>query len=364
MKKVLSVVCLLLLASGLLMAGGKAEQPGGAPAAPVPAARPTEVIEVKMGHVEPPGSPLDQAWQFFANWVENTSGGRLKVDVYPAGQLGGMTELFESVKTGTLKISQGDEGAMASFYEPFLIASVPYLFPNEEVALRFYDSEFFQNKINAGLAEKTGVRIIGRGSYGFRCWSNNKKEIRTPADFRGMKLRVMQTPLFMRYVQALGAAPTPISFPELYSALQQGVVDGQENPVSVILDQKFHEVQKHLTVDDHVAGVNTILVNEQWFQSLPEDLRQILYTGARIAGDIETGGRAYQTHVTALNDLKQKGMQIYVPTLAEKEAFKQASQKPVVDWLEGVIGKALVQEAFDAVAKIHQDMKSEIRPVR
>ncbi|MBN1547518.1 MAG: hypothetical protein JW902_12750, partial [Syntrophaceae bacterium] len=110
--------------------------------------------------------------------------------------------------------------------------------------------------------------------------------------------------------------------------------------------------------------VNTILVNEKWYQSLPDDLRQIIYTGARIAGAIETGGRAYQTHVTALDELRKKGMQVYVPTLAEKEAFKKASQGPVVEWLEGVIGKDLVQEAFATVTDIQAEMLREIQPVK
>ena len=182
-----------------------------------------QVYHIKMGHVEPIGTPLDQGWDVFKQYVEAESGGRIKVEIYPACQLGGMEELFQSVMTGTLQMAQGDEGAMASYYEPFLVASIPYLFPNEEVGLRFYDSQFFQQVINKGLIEHTGVRFLAREhSYGFRCWTNNVRPLKEVKDFEGLKLRVMATPLFIKYVEALKGGATPISFAELYSLCSRG----------------------------------------------------------------------------------------------------------------------------------------------
>ena len=143
------------------------------------------VYHIRMGHVEPVGTPLDQGWNVFKTYVEGASGGRIKVDIYPAGQLGGMEELFQSVMTGTLELAQGDEGAMASYYEPFLVASIPYLFSSEYVGLRFYESDFFEERINKGLIEETGVRFLSAGVYGFRNWTNNRRPIRTLEDFEG-----------------------------------------------------------------------------------------------------------------------------------------------------------------------------------
>ncbi|NMB16808.1 MAG: TRAP transporter substrate-binding protein [Firmicutes bacterium] len=340
-------LCLLLL--GLLMAlslGSSAKQ----------------VYHIKMGHVEPMGTPLDQGWNVFKQYVEAESGGRIKVEVYPACQLGGMEELFQSAMTGTLQMAQGDEGAMASYYEPFLVASIPYLFPNEEVGLRFYDSDFFQEVINKGLIENTGVRFLAGASYGFRCWTNNVRPLKEVKDFQGLKLRVMATPLFIKYVEALKGGATPISFAELYSALQQGVVDGQENPVSVIWDQRLYEVQKYLTVDEHVLGVNSMLINEDFYQSLPDDLKTIILTGARLSAKVETGGRTYQNRISILDILRKEGMEIYLPTAEEKELYKKASQKPVVDWLKTVIGEDLVQRTFEVVEAIKAQMLAETKP--
>jgi C4-dicarboxylate-binding protein DctP len=318
---------------------------------------------IKAGHVEPVGTPLDKGWRVFKDYVESASGGQIKVDLYPAGQLGGMRELFEGVKLGAYAIAQGDEGAMASFYKPFLIVSLPYLFPNEEVGMRFYKSDFFKNKINAGLIKHTGVRFIAGASYGFRCFTNNVRPIKTPDDLKGLKIRVMETPLFVTFVRSLGAGATPISFTELYTALQQGTVDGQENPVGIIADQKFYEVQKHLTIDEHVLGVNSMLVNEKFIQSLPENLREIVITGAHLETYVETGGRAYEAHVESLGFLKKQGMQVITLTPDEKQAFKEVSQPPVVKWLKTQIDPALVDEAFDVVKQVEREIAAEGKPV-
>ena len=318
---------------------------------------------IKAGHVEPVGTPLDKGWRVFKDFVESASGGQIKIDIYPAGQLGGMRELFEGVKLGAYAIAQGDEGAMASFYKPFLIVSIPYLFPNEEVGMRFYKSDFFKKKINAGLIKQTGVRFLAGASYGFRCFTNNVRPIKTPADLKGLKMRVMETPLFVTFVRSLGAGATPISFTELYTALQQGTVDGQENPVGIIADQKFFEVQKYLTVDEHVLGVNNILVSEKFFQGLPEKLKAILVTGAHLETYVETGGRAYEAHVESLDLLKKKGMKVTSLTAEQKEVFKKASQPPVVKWLKTQVDPALVDEAFDVVEQIKKEIAAEAKPL-
>jgi C4-dicarboxylate-binding protein DctP len=321
-------------------------------------------IVIKAGHVEPVGTPLDKGWRVFKEYVESASGGQIKVDLYPAGQLGGMRELFEGVKLGAYPIAQGDEGAMASFYKPFLIVSIPYLFPNEEVGMRFYRSDFFRNKINKGLIEHTGVRFLAGASYGFRCFTNNKRPIKTPADLKGLKIRVMETPLFVTFVRSMGAGATPISFTELYTALQQGTVDGQENPVGIIADQKFFEVQKYLTIDEHVLGVNSMLINEKFLQGLPENLREIIITGAHLETYVETGGRAYEAHVESLGFLKKKGMQVTNLTPEQKQAFKNASQPPVVKWLKTQIDPALVDEAFQVVKQIEEEIATEAGAIK
>jgi C4-dicarboxylate-binding protein DctP len=321
---------------------------------------------VKGGHMEIPASGHDDHWQTFANYVNGVAAGRLQVEVHPGGQLGNDSrQLFESVKLGVNPLGQGDEGAMASFYPPLMILALPYLVPDEGAAMRFYESPFFA-KLNQGLIKAHGVRILSAASFGFRCFTNNKKPIKVASDLAGIKMRVQQNPLYMTMVRSMGGSPTPISWGELYSALQQGVADGQENPLGVILEFKFYEVQKYATVDNHVLGTNMILANEKWFQGLPADLRQILLTGAKMGAITEHGRRTLEARVTAAGELKKKGMEVYVPSPTELETFRKASQGPVMEWLEKQpgVGKDLVAEAVKTVKGIEQGIAREAQPVK
>jgi len=321
---------------------------------------------VKGGHIEIPGSAHDDHWQVFANYVNETSGGRLKVEVHPGGQLGGDSrQIFESVKMGINLIGQGDEGAMASFYPPLMILAVPYLIPNEDVAFQFYKSAFF-TKLNEGLIKQQGVRMLSAASFGFRCFTNNKKPIKTVDDLKGIKMRVQQNPLYMTMVRSMGGSPTPVSWGELYSAMQQGVVDGQENPLGVIYDMKFYEVQKYATVDNHVLGTNMILANEKWFQGLPADLRQILLTGAKMGAVAENGKRMFEARVSMVDALRKKGMDVYVPTPAEVATFRNPSQQPVMEWLakQPGVGKEMIDAAVKAVKDAEAAIAREANPVK
>jgi C4-dicarboxylate-binding protein DctP len=325
-----------------------------------------QAVVVKGGHLEIPGSGHDDHWQVFASYVNGVSGGRLKVEVHPGGQLGGDSrQLFESVKLGVNPIGQGDEGAMASFYPPLMILAIPYMVPDEKVGQLFYDSAFFK-KLNEGLIKQQGVRMISAASFGFRCFTNNKKPIKVASDLAGIKMRVQQNPLYMTMVRSMGGSPTPISWGELYSALQQGVVDGQENPLGVIYDTKFYEVQKYVTIDNHVLGTNMILANEKWFQSLPADLKTILLTGGKMGAIAEHGKRMLEGRVTAIDALKKKGMEVYVPTPAEVETFRKASQGPVIEWLakQPGVGKELVDQAIKTVKDIEASIAREGQPVK
>jgi len=323
-------------------------------------------IVVKGGHLEIPGSGHDDHWQVFASYANGVSGGRLQIEVHPGGQLGGDSrQLFESVKLGVNPIGQGDEGAMASFYPPLMILAIPYMIPDEKVGHLFYDSPFFK-KLNEGLIKQQGVRMLSAASFGFRCFTNNKKPIKVVTDLAGIKMRVQQNPLYMTMVRSMGGSPTPISWGELYGALQQGVVDGQENPLGVIYDTKFYEVQKYVTIDNHVLGTNMILANEKWFQGLPAELRTILLTGAKMGAIAEHGKRMLEGRVTAIDALKKKGMEVYVPTPAEIATFRKASQGPVIEWLakQPGVGKELVDQALKTVKDLENGIAREGQPVK
>jgi C4-dicarboxylate-binding protein DctP len=162
-------------------------------------------------------------------------------------------------------------------------------------------------------------------------------------------------------VKSLGGSPTPISWGELYSAMQQGVVDGQENPAGLVYDSKFYEVQKFMTTDEHVLAFNLYYANEKWFQALPENIKTIFFNGARLGADVEYGLRVYDNKVSVVKELEKKGMQVYVPPQSLKETFKAKSQKPVLDWLRKKIDPKLVEQAIKTVGDIEKQVAKEAK---
>jgi tripartite ATP-independent transporter DctP family solute receptor len=203
--------------------------------------------------------------------------------------------------------------------------------------------------------KKTGMRVLAYGETGFRNFTNSVRPIKSPADMKGFKIRVMESPVYVNMVKALGAAPTPIAWTETYTALQQKVVDGHENPVSVILSFKLYEVQKYITLDGHSYGVDFILINEKFYQSLPKETQVILKASAINAGLIGRGIQQLNSAV-GISLLKEKGMEIYSPTTKERAMFREAAQKPVMDYIEKQIGKAWIDKLLKAVKEAEAEL--------
>ncbi len=312
-------------------------------------------VEIKFAHVDPADvyiSKKGAAGATFKSMVE-AEDASVSVKVFPAGQLGGERELIESTKAGTLQMCMVS-GAIAGYFKPAMVLDIPYLFPSAAVAWKVLDGPFGKEMADAILKE-TGMRVLAYGETGFRNFTNSKGPIKSPGDMKGMKIRVMETPLYVTMVKALGAAPTPIAWPETYTALQQKVVDGQENPVAVILQAKFSEVQKYLTLDGHTYGTDFILVNERFFQGLTEDQRGVLKRNAIVAANV---GRSIQQLNSALgvSKLKEQGMTVYSPTAGERAEFKKATQGPVIDWMKTQVDPRWIEKVTAASATAEAEL--------
>jgi tripartite ATP-independent transporter DctP family solute receptor len=227
------------------------------------------------------------------------------------------------------------------------VFSIPYLFENEFQAWRVYDGPLVQ-EMNELLRQKTGLRILHWWeSGGFKQWTNSKRPIKTPADMKGLKLRVMPSPVFQKLVSSLGGSPTPISFGELYGALKNKAVDGQNNALSLVSLFKYYQVQKYVTIDNHVYAVSAMIINDKFYQSLPDDLKKVIDNAQKLALAANRGVSRYTDHL-ALDNLKANGMEIYIPTTAERNAFKEAAQAPVVQWLRKEAGDKWVDGMLQA----------------
>jgi C4-dicarboxylate-binding protein DctP len=295
----------------------------------------------------------------FKRLVEARSDGRIKVEIYPNCQLGSEREMYESVIMGTTQMTWCSSAPISGWVPEMMVLSIPYLFSGPEVAYKVLDGQFGR-ELSDLVIKKAGMRFLSYSHIGFRHFTNNVRPIRSPKDMKGLKIRTREDPAEMKIVQSLGASPTPIAWGELYTALQQGVVDGEENPTSMIQVSKLYEVQKYLTLDGHVFGVNPVTINEKFYQSLPQDLKLIVADSAKTAALAYRGMLEYGNAID-LEDLSKKGMQIYSPTTAELAEFKAATQGPVKSFVAGKIGNAWVDKLMNAVAAADKEYAAEIK---
>ena len=254
---------------------------------------------------------------------------------------------MEQMLIGTLQGSTPADGALSAFAPDIQAFTVPYLFSEVTVAYDVLDGEFCQNLFN-DIAEETGIRVIA--SYdngGFRHFTNSKKEIKTAADMEGLNIRVMDSPVYLKLIESLGASATPVAFLELYSALQTGVVDGQENSAVTTLGASLNEVQKYCTLDGHLLGLAFLTVSESWYQSLDaETQKKVLIAGEEAS--IAARGTCRYAESIAINTLSEEGVQVYSPTAEELETFK-VSQEPVIEYLKTEIDPEVVDGLLGAV---------------
>ncbi len=312
-------------------------------------------ITIKFSHGQPPVEEenIHQGVTVFKKIVEQKTAGRVKVEIYPANQLGKEREQFEGVKLGNIEMCMIAEGPMAGFFPEIMVIGIPYLYGNEAVAWRALDGPFGKSLFEE-MRKKTGVRALGIGENGFRNFTNRVRPIRTPDDLKGLKIRTMENPAHMAMVRALGASPTPIAWGEVYMALQQGVVDGQENPVSVIEVAKFYEVQKYLTLDGHVYSILPILVNDKFYTSLPADIQKIIADTVTIMTTVARGQNIRHVY-NGVKILQDKGMTVYSPTEKELQMFRDKSQKPVIDFIQTKVDKKWIEVALKAAKDAEKD---------
>lgn len=303
----------------------------------------------KLALQNPKGHPLEMGAVKFAELVAAKSGGKMKVNVFPGGALGGDAANVSALQGGTIEFVQLNSGILASQVKDFEVYDFPFIFANAKEADAVVDGPFGQ-KLHAKLADK-GIIGLAYVELGFRNISNSKKAINTVDDIAGLKLRVIPNAINVDWVKALGANPTPLAFPEVYAALEQKAIDGQENPLSVILANKFYEVQKHLALTNHQYNPQSLIFSKKVWDGLSEAERKIIKDAAVEAS-------AYQRKVNRdksaddLAELKQAGMQATEFSAAEQAKLRE-KLKPVVE-KHGAAVAATLAELQAELAKLRK----------
>jgi tripartite ATP-independent transporter DctP family solute receptor len=303
---------------------------------------------IKFAFQNQKGHPQAEGAQKFADLVAQKSGNKISVKLFPGGTLGGDVQTISALQGGTIEMTVLNAGILTSHVKEFAVFDLPFLFANAQEVDAVTDGPVGTNLL-AKLAEKNLVGL-GYWDLGFRNLTNSKRPITKVEDIAGLKIRVIQSPIYVDMFNALGATATPMPFPELYPALEQKAVDGQENPFTLIRTSKFYEVQKHLAVTRHVYNPQALLVSKKLWDSMSADERKILTEAAAEATKFQRQLSRGQAD-DALADLKKAGMQVTEFSPEELQRMRNAV-KPVVHKYSAQIGDATVKEVFAEIAKV------------
>jgi len=291
--------------------------------------------------------PQGQGAKKFAELVRDKSGGKIKVTLFPGGTLGGDVQTVSSLQGGTLDLTVLNSGILAAQAKDFAMLDFPFLFNNVEEAHAVIDGPVGQ-KLAAQLDSK-GLINLGYWDLGFRNITNSKRPINKLEDMQGLKLRVIQSPIYLETFSALGANPVPMAFPEVYTGLEQHTIDGQENPFTVIEGSKFYEVQKYLSVTGHIFNPQSFIIGKKTWHRLNDDEKQIIK-------DAAVEAQVFQREVTAQSMEKARGnLEKHVAvndiSAEEKDRFRERVQ-PVIEKFSKELDGSLVKMMYDEIAKV------------
>ncbi|MCF3974375.1 TRAP transporter substrate-binding protein [Paracoccus salsus] len=294
--------------------------------------------EVKIGYALAEDSHYGVAAKAFERSVTDSLGDQFSFRHFPSSGLGGEREVVEGVQLGSVEMTIVSTGTLSNFLPEVGVFDVPFLFASLDHARKVLDGEIGQDML--AKFDDAGLRALAWGEQGFRHITNNRGPIATPEDTEGLKIRTMENPVHIEAFRALGAAPTPMAWPEVIGALQQGAIDGQENPLSVIVSAKLSEVQKYLTLDGHVYSPAVILISPALWGQL-DDAQKTAFDQA--ATDAVAAMRGYVDDVEAsgVATLKEQGMQVNELSPDQKAAFRDALAEPYKTY-EAQFGKDLM----------------------
>ncbi|TXT42933.1 MAG: TRAP dicarboxylate transporter subunit DctP [Spirochaetes bacterium] len=296
--------------------------------------------ELKLASATSMSHTYNVGAQYFAKLVSERTGGRITFKLFPDGQLGkGERELLEAVQQGSIDVYVGSTGPLGGFSPSIQILDIPFLFRDYGHVDKVLDGSI-GNSLLADL-DKVQMKGLAFWENGFRNLTNSKKVIKTPADARGLKIRTMENPVHIQAWKTAGVNPTPMAWGEVYGALQQGVIDGQENPVAVILQVKVYEVQKQLALTQHVYSPAVLIMSARRWNQMPKEDQEIVLQAAK-EGAVYQRNLGRQNEEQMLAELQKNGVTV---TRDVDKAAWVAAMKPAFDAFSAQFGK----EKIDAI---------------
>lgn len=338
MKKILTLAFITVL---ILVACGRPD-PNSGSTSDSGSSDGDSTYKIRLPHLVSEEQSSHVAALDFKEKLEKESDGQIEVEIYPNGSLfGSDREAIEAVQLGNVEMTIPAVAPLASFNDHFMVFDLPFLFNDNEAAYRALDGEV--GDILMKELEEKNLKGLAFGENGFRHMSNNKGPVTQPSDLKGLKFRTLENPLHTDTFKAFGANASPFAFGELYTALQQGTYDAMESPISLYYLNKFYEVQSDLTLTGHVYAATILLMNNDFYNSLPENLQEIV-TNAAEEYSTEQRKIAQQQDKEFMDTLKDLGMKIHEMEPEQRELFRKATES-VYEKYTPIIGEDLVEKA-------------------
>ncbi|MEH6453318.1 MAG: TRAP transporter substrate-binding protein [Psychromonas sp.] len=300
---------------------------------------------IRIGHGANENYHLHRAMEKFKSDVEEKSNGKFEVQIFPSSQMGPDREMIESVQSGMLQMAVSPSSFYSYWDKSFDVVELPFIYPSKEVALRTVHGPAGDEM----LKRLNAINLVGIGwlENGIRHASNNVRPINKPEDMDGLKIRTMKVPAHVKTFNALGASATPMNFGEVYSALQQGVVDGQENPVAHIYAQRFYEVQKYVSLTSHVMTFYIPVMNMEFWNSISVEDQQLLLSSMKDAEayqqqlvNDEEGKQleAFEAAGTKVNKLSEEQLQVFIDATesVRAEYKKSLGEETYNTWMDAI----------------------------
>ena len=363
-KRVLAVLSVSLAMTFFLGACGGSAKPqteapasqgtaaGGSTEAEAPSG---DKIVMKISHVSSPGSARDLGCQKLAEVVEEMTGGRVEAQIYPSSQLGGQRDQVEGAQFGTIECVVVPTSYLGGTCPMMTLLDTPYLLPDDPEQLY----ELYQSDAIKSLRDTTtekGILTMAIWQTGYKVWSANKPLL-DPADMKGLKVRVMNSPILFKQAEVLGATGITMDFGETYGALQNKALDGQENPIDTIYDMKFHEVQTDITKTNHSGLDQVVLINKAWYDGLDADIQEAITQG------VKQGGRVCLEETLALAEKDEKliadtGKTAIHELDDEQKAAWRTAMVPVQEYARTSQG-AEGEKIYDAIVAARKEITGE-----
>lgn len=282
-----------------------------------------ETLEITFSHNQPIESPEHVGAEQFKKVVEEKTGGNVKVNIFPASQLGSLREQVEGTQIGEINITMQPTAVVSPFVDDIKAIDLPYLWPaNKEQTYEVLDGEVGKELL--GTLDQGGFKGLGYWPGGFKLFTTGKKEIHAPEDFKGITMRVMESPILIEQYKTWGGNAIPVPYSEVYNSLQQGVVDGQENPLQTIYLNNYHEVQKNIIQSYHGAMTYVLMANKNWFDGLSDQLKEVI-AEAEVEGHSAAREKLASVEADYVQKIKDSGVNYYELTAEEIAAFREAS---------------------------------------